>query len=504
MTNKKDKSIQLFSPYNEIRTQHGRYSYKMFRNTLTKDCNLSKTLLNNCNLQNSTFQQCDLSSSDIQGTEFYQCAFINVTFNGGDISSCIFRECIFDNCFFIATNIIDNCFFNCKILSCKVESSTINTNILDFCIFQSFEPKDSSLYTNDFLKCNFIKCKLFSSIYYSIFEKCTFIESEIDSYIFGFQYGLRKKDLQSMKIEHFGIADIGFTASINSLRTIYKERQMILEESILNMICTSSLGESIELLIDILFKSIKDGYIIKTEHIRFIRRIIDHVYQENKISMYYYYFIIEKMKEQNIGLYRKKLPINVFNELTILYQSLYAIRIEQENYYMELAYLMKENSGIFNEIKIEFVYKSCPKIRLFELLSNVGIPEYYPIYEGIGSFHEVYLIAQEVCNNFAAIITIIGGAVGAIKALKKLIKRKHNGKDKLQKEKFKESNEIFYEIQQNEKTKYESRQLIEKEVRLDNFNQEYVFYNTVETTIIHKKAIIQSYKKSNIKQINFK
>lgn len=509
MKNKKDNSIQLFSSYNEINTQHGRYSYKIFRNINTKDCNLRKTLLNNCNLQKSKFQRCDMSNSDIQGTEFYQCVFFNVVFDGADISSCVFKECTFYSCCFGATNIMDNCFSNCKISFCKIETSTINTNIWNFCTFEFFEPKDSALYTNDFLKCNFIKCKLLSSIYYSIFEKCTFVDCEIDSYILGFQYGLRKKDLKSMKIEHFGNSDISITTSIKLLRMIYQERQMILEELILNLISTSSLGNSIELMINILFKSIDDGYVIKAEHIRFVRRIIDHVYREKKISIYYYYFFIEGMKNQNISALRQKLPINVFNELTILYQSLYAIKLEQENYYTELACLMKANYDILNEIKVEFIYKTCPEMRLFEILSTVGIPSYYPISEGVGSFHEIYIIAREVCNNFAAIITIIGGAAGAIRALSKLIKRKR--KDNLQDkkstppvEKNNSANTVFVESQEIKELQYGSGHLTKKEVRLDNYNQEVVFYDTIETTIIHKQTIIRSYKKSNIKQIVFK
>ena len=514
--NSKDKTqLTLYSQSNSLIEYHGRHSYKVFKNIQTENCDLGRTLLNNCSLQNCSFSHCSMDSIDYQGTEFDNCRFFNVSFRGADISSCIFKLCTFENCEFSSTNLIDNNILLCTINTTKFDCATVNNNIWTKCEFIRFAPDDTSIYSNEFIKCKFINSALLSAIYYTIFDRCNFVCSEIDSYILGFQFGLSSRDLRNLDIEHFGEKHVNIKYMRKMMHMVYDERLMPLENKILDLIFTNSLGVEIEQLVNLIFDSLAHGLIIKVDEIRFIRKIINNLYRQNKIPLFYFLFIIEKLKNQPILNYRNILSDNVFNEITMFYHLIYSIKMEIEASYHQLCDILENNIEDFHKLRVEFVYKEKPTYRVYEIMKQISNNEFLPIYESAGSFHECYEITKEILENISIIMTIIGTSASAIIiAVKKIIKKRKRKKEKAVSfdENFEIANtlKINKEIIIEETDSTKTYEIIEKEVSETNENdqnafiRETIFNKTVHTVIKHKETIVLCYDKKNYKKIIIK
>lgn len=512
----KDKSqLQLYSESSSLMGFHARHSYKVFKNLQTEKLDLSKTLLNNCCLQKCSFINCEMDNVDFQGTEFDHCVFFSVSFHGADISSCIFKSCIFDNCKFASTNFIDNHISLSVIKSTGFDCATINNNIWTKCEFINFSPDDTSVYSNEFIKCKFIDSGLLSAIYYTIFDGCSFLNSEIDSYILGFQFGLKSKDLKKLVIEHFGEKHVDFKRMRKMMRTVFEERNMPLEHKILDLIFADNLGVEIEQLVNIFFNSISNGLIVKVDEVRFIRKIINNLYKENKISLFYYLLIIERLKEQPLLNYRNILSENVFNEITMLYHLLYSIKMEIESGYIQLCDIIYNNFSFIQYAQIELIYNKKPSFRVYEIINQITNKCCLPIQESYGSFHECYEITKEILENLSAILTIVGTSASAIIiAIKKFIKKRKSKKEKsapLAQEvtEFKLM-KVNKETVSEEYTSTETYDIIENkvhEIQTENQNtfiRETIFHQTVHTVVVHKEKIISSYDKKNLKKFVIK
>ena len=512
----KDKGqMQLYSESSSLMGFHGRHSYKVFKNLQTENLDLSKMLLNNCCLEKCSFINCIMDNVDFQGTEFDHCVFFNVSFHGADVSSCIFKSCIFDNCKFSSTNFIDNNISLSTIKSTGFDCATINNNIWTKCEFINFSPEDTSVYSNEFSKCKFIDSGLLSAIYYTIFDRCNFLNSEIDSYILGFQFGLKSKDLKCLEIEHFGEKHVDFKRMRKMMRTVYEERNMLLENKIFDLIFTDNLGVEIEQLVNLVFDSLSNGLIVKVDEVRFIRKIINNLYKENKISLFYYLLIIERLKEQSLLNYHNILSENVFNEITMFYHLLYSIKMEIESGYIQLCDTMNNNFSFIQDSQVELIYNKKPSFRVYEIINQITNRCYLPVQESYGSFHEFYEITKEILENLSIILTILGTSVSAIIiAIKKFIKKRKSKKEKSAplKQEFAElkSLKVNKENVIEEYTSTETYDIIEKkvhEIQTENQNtfiRETIFHQTVHTVVVHKEKIIACYDKKNLKKIVIK
>ena len=507
--------LQLYSESSSLMTSHGRHSYKVFKNIQMEDFDLSKTLLNNCSLQNCIFINCQMNSVDYQGTEFDHCVFSNISFKGSDISSCTFNGCMFDGCRFTATNFIDNNISSSIIKSTRFECATINNNIWTRCDFNHFMPDDTSIYSNEFIKCKFVNSGLLSAIYYTIFDRCSFLDSEIDSYILGFQFGLKTKDLKSLKIEHFGEKYVDCKRMRKMMSMVYEERNMPLENKILDLIFTDNLGVEIEQLVNLVFHSLVNGLIVKVDEVRFIRKIINNLYKESKLSLFYYLLIIQKLKEKPILNYRNILSENVFNEITMFYHLLYSINMEIESGYLQLCDLINTGYPFIKDSQFELIYRKKPSFRIYEIINQTTEKHCLPVQESYGSFHECYLITKEILENLSAILTIAGTSISAIiVAVKKFIKkRKVDKKNAIlleQKDAKFETLKIYKETVVKEYTSTETYKIVENKIHetqtknQNTFIQETVFHQTVHTVVIHKEEMISCYDKKNLKKIIIK
>lgn len=513
---KKNKGqFQLYAEVNSIMGFHGRHSYKVFKNCKTENLDLGRTLLNNCSLQNCGFINCSMDSVDYQGTEFDHCAFFNVSFKGADISSCIFKSCSFDNCKFASTNFIDNNISLSTFNSTDFDCATVNNNIWTRCEFIHFTPDDTAIYSNEFIKCSFFKSQLLSAIYYTIFNNCKFSDSVIDSYILGFQFGLRSKDFKNLEIEHFGEKNVDYKRMQKMMHMVYKERNMPLENKILDLIFTNKLGVEVERLVNLIFNSLSSGLIVKVDEVRFIRKIINNLYRENKISLFYYLLIIERLKEQPISVYRNILSENVFNEITMFYHLLYSIKMEIESGYIQLCDTINNNFPFLQNSQVELIYSEKPFFRIYEIINQITDKQYLPVQESYGSFHECYEITKEILENLSVILTIIGTSVSAIIiAIKKFVKKRKAEKEKSvtaeqENAEYKASKADKETVIENY-TSTETYDIIEQKVReiqtedQNTFIRETIFHQTVHTVVVHKEKVISCYDNKNLKKIVIK
>ena len=506
---RENKIIKLYSDSNLLTDYHGRHSYKVFRNLKIENFDLGRTLMNSCSLQNCNFTKCNMDSVDLQGTEFSNCTFIEVSFEGADITSCNFKDCTFERCAVNATNFIDNNFVKCKVVVTSFDEATVNNNIWSNCSFVRFNPNDTSMYSNEFIKCNFTDSKLLTAIYYTIFDNCEFIASEIDSYILGFTFGLRLADLRKLEIEHFNEKNADLKISLRKMHTVYAERRMPLEIKLLDMISSVNIGIEVEKLIKLLFNSLEEGFVIKVDEIRFIRKIINSIYKNNKISLFYYLFIFDELCKKPINQYRNILSDNLFNELTVLYHLIYSIKMDLEHTYIELTELISDNLSFFDDLQIELVYKNRPNFRIYEIINQSGTGNCLPVYESTGSFHEVYAITMQVLESISVVLTILGTSVGGIVlAIKKHIKKK------AAKAKKTDTPHITPSIVKtapserivNEYTS-ENISIIERKVNEvyteehKTFIKETIFRQTVHTVIQNKEKIVRDYDKKTFKQV---
>ena len=485
-------------------TQHGRHSYEVFEKANSSNKDLSKLLLNNCCVRHWQFNNCNIDNSDFQGTEFENCEFINTSFNGADITSCSFKNCIFINCKFLATNLIDTNIINSTINFAEINTATFNNNIWERCIFETFQPIDTSIFANDFIRCKFVNSELLTAIYYTIFDKCSFYETEIDSYILGFQFGLSDKDLNKMKIEHFGEKNMPLSKSLRLMNNIYDNRRMFLEKELLNIIRNRQIGNAIESLIKLLIDYINNGWKIKVDEIRFIRRIINYLYKNNGLQLFYYYYIITHIENLSSAYCRNVLTENLYNELMLLCHTLYSIKMDIENEYRNLSSLLFDNEEYLSQMQIEFIYKNKPDYRISNIIEKSCYNKpYLPIYESYGSFHEIYEIAKEVINNWAAIITIVGGMFGVGKMIKSFFKRRRQ-------KKINHKKQIAHNtvgLIEDTSCEFSELMVIEEttktitETTIASLEQEKILHKTVETIVNNRIAIIRDYDKNNIKKI---
>ena len=513
---RKRTSIVPYSRTTDMLSKHSRHSYEVFKELQIEEADLSKTLINNCYLYKCNVFSCKMDDCDLQGNEFENCIFYNTSFVGADISSCRFRNCTFERCEFDSTNILDCEFIHSTLYDCNFYVATVTNNIFNGCIFEFFAPKDTSMCANQFVKCKFTDSKLLTAIYYSLFCNCRFENTCIDSYILGFQFGMKRSQLKKCSLEHFGEQNFQYDDAIKKMCDVYFERKMLLEKEMLSFIKSGDLEIKLERLVCLVFEMIDTGYIIKVDEVRFLRQIINFIWKNNMISPYWFSCIIDTLRQFDMRDYKSRLSDNVFNEITILFHTLYSIRMELMEEYKDFVNILKENREILPKIQLEIVYRKCPQLRLSTLLLEACNKEIQPAYEKKGSFIEVFNLFWENINEIAAFITLLGFGAGLIRGLIALIKenrkRKKSATCREQEDTF-EYETVTTIVTEEFETEAVSTQIDNYRNGMDlsviggnlsdERQQEATMTNVTKTISKHKVTIVKEYS-NNIKKISIK
>lgn len=488
----------IFSNCVSFVENNGRHSYKIFKNLSFYNLELKRLWLNNCYVSNCNFNLCNFDNGDLLGTEYYNCSFVNTSFNNTDISSCRFINCSFINCSFDSADITDCNFNKCILNKANFDDASVSSVIWEKCYFESFAPNSTSMYTNDFIRCNFINSKLLTAIYYTIFDHCTFKFSEIDSYILGFQFGIRQSNFNNLSIEHFNEKSTNPYKALTLMNDVYAERKMIIEQEILRFISSKDFGQSLDMLVDILFSALNSEYIINVDEIRFIRRIINHLFKKYKLPTFYFIFIIDKLGRQPVAQFRAHLSENIFNEITILYHTLFSIKNEIEDSFNNLSAELLKNYELTEDLLIEFKYKTRPELRIYDIIDDFNADCCLkPVSEAYGSFYEIYQIISPYINEISAIITVLGAGVSVVSKIIQKLKKKRSNKANITKNKTKVKTVIREEIITTSEAKcIQSEQSI--------YVHEAIYRKSVTTVISKKTEIIKSYGNNNLRNIDLK
>ena len=495
---------------------HSRHSYKVFKNMQSEGEDISKTLLNNCYLYDCKIFSCNMDNCDLQGTGFENCFFYNTSFIGADISSCTFRNCKFEKCMFDSTNILDCEFIFSTLYDCDFYTATVTNNIYKECLFELFNPTDTAIYASQFVKCKFIDSALLTAIYYSLFCACKLENTTVDSYILGFQFGLKQSQLKKCAIEHFGEQNYKYRVALKKIEKVYAERNMLIEKEILSFLKDGEREVKFERLICLVFEMINAGYVIKVDEVRFVRQIVNFIYRTNKISSHYFLCLSETLRHYDMSDYKSRLSDNVFNEITVLMHSLYSIRMELMADYKKLVNILKQNSDILPQIRYEIVYRKRPEYRLSTLMLEACNKKILPAYEKDGSFIEGFNLFWDNINEIAALVTLFGVGASVVKGVIKLISKLRKRKKAAQHEQVQscEYESVKTVVEEECVTDIMTTQIrdFQNEIMsstsedhlIDESQQEATMMNITRIISVHKITITKEYSSKNIKKTLFK
>ncbi len=470
--------------------QHCRLTHKILSDCLVSEIDLSRSLLSHCNFQNIDFINCNIESADIIEVRFINCRFINTVFANSDINSTSFESCSFVHVDFNRANIIDSIFISVTIEESLFPSTSIYTSRFERCHLNELITSEASLNSNDFLDCIFTKCKLLNSFYYCIFNKCKFNETIIDSYIMGFQYGIKKCNYTNSSIEHFG--NLNIYAWLSKLKNIYRERGMFFQLATTDFITSKKEGESLVALYQIICSQIKGNQTVRLDDIRFLRRLTMHLYNKKSIDYVFFLKIISLVTElyENMLHKQRKNITSLYNEMIVLFASLNLI-------YKEIIAQIDENNAILFDcskeldyLKICITYKEKPALRLSDISEKIiGESAFEILDEYSGCFIEelkvIFNDANTTLSFIAALVTLFDFGRKIIKAIVKYA----------QKEKKLHFNTKKYDI-------------LRHELVLTNAQTTMIEYKkTQEETIryfLNESNVIVEYSKNNIEHICIK
>lgn len=484
---------------------HSRLSFKIIEGGNLSELDLSKSLFNNCIFKNVTFDRCKLTHCDITGTQFQHCTFLCVNLDDSDFNSCVFQFCEFNQCSFDNSNISDCNSVKIVFNEIIFNSVTLNNNRWEKCVFNKFEPNSSSIFSNDFIKCTFDKSKLLNSIYYTIFDNCIFTETLIDSYIFGFQYGLKPKNLKYLTIEHFNEIHKNPIQCKNLLSQIYTERGMVFQNNFLNFIYSKNEGEILEDTYTAMMDCLKNKLPVKIDEIRFIRRLTYHFYCNKTIQNYYFAKIIDLIGNLSVFEIKSVSNLALYNEIAVLFSTLNLIKNDIDLQFNKLYNEISNNLNCLVDTNIEIAYRERPEKRLNELsIESLGYPIFKIIDERSGSFIEIFrfiLANEELVNGIefvAAIVTLLDIGQRVSKLISKLIKLDSKKRASYTEEPFKEFDAKNIE----ETTEYNIDPIdMNKDFIVYNISKEVMKCKTTQICIKNNKIIKKSYSKKNIKKI---
>jgi len=409
---------------------HSRLTHKILCDATISSRDLSKSHLGQCTFRNVIFIDCSISTAEILGSRFIKCTFNQVLFDGTDINSTSFENCSFTKCHFDRSNIMDSVFLCASIAECSFDSTNIYTTQFNESVFNAFIPTDASINSNDFYHCKFFNSKILNSFYYSLFDKCRFIDTIVDSYTVGYQYGIKSNNINNSRIEHFGTLHVHNWLS--KLRDLYIQRGMVFQEITTHFVVSNHEGELLEQLYHTLADRIEKDRNIRLDDIRFIRRLTLFFYNKKRIENAYFIRITSIIKNsftlisKNYG-YQKS---GLFNEMMALFASISLIYNEILASVEKTAAFLYKNYRLLDSLSLCIAYKVKPKKRLSDMAMEICGNAYLKIInEYKGSFIEELFVSLPPLSQcitavsfLASIFTLFDFGAKIIKAIKKRAK----------------------------------------------------------------------------------
>jgi hypothetical protein len=405
------------------------------------------------------------------GTQSINCKFINCNFNNSNIKSSWFKETCFNSCDLSFTDIIDNTFNKNEFNTCKFEKTSIATNTIIDTLFKSIIWDDGNIISNIFTNCSFEKMKIDCEFYFNLFEEAFFLNTMIDAYYLGFQYGLTKRNYKENKLV-FLSEDLGDLNKImEKMQETYLDRKLLTSWTITKSIINNdNPGKLMYDLVYNLIIMIQESVIIQAEELRFIRRIIETNFNSNTVAPLYFFKVLNKLRFFSEKINQLLLfDSNIKSEFLVLFNYINFATISFYNKCIEFQNLLKQKADLLEDKNLIITYNFQPSIRLHDFVSSFNVTPPLVIKTEIGSFIEWLSIAMSSSKDWleyiVAVFVLLGEGKNILKAIKSLSSKKKE---------VKESGEI-----QNEINIYQVNYIIQGNMQVI----EKVINNTIENDV---------------------
>ncbi len=389
-----DKSLNNYSHNNNIRT-----------NMEITNANKYKEKINYLTVQSSSFNYSTFKNCDIVGCKFYNSKFSDILLNNADIISLQVSNCSFTNVCFDGTCIEDIDFNNCIFEKCSFKNFTMKNCYFTGCEFHEFKPSCCLCELNNYMGCMFIDSVFSSSFHYQIFSDCTFNNTSTELELLGYNYGFLSNS--QINIEDTGKKSYDSAKSVESLYDNYLKQNLFTNAFILKINCEYDNNPSVLLLwAEFLEIILKNGIIIKSNEIVFIKNLISLFSSKNKIAPLLLFVLNNKLINTV-----NKFPIEsskTRDDIILLINNIY---FEFNKCVKAFLPQVENNCSENRNLVIEIKYLEKPKKDLCEILNQFSLGHCKQIKTATGSFYEWISCPDNIVICLEIFLMLLGIAI---------------------------------------------------------------------------------------------
>lgn len=378
------------------------YNYGIWRQFSNVTQDLHSITLRWCILVDGQFTHTIFADSDWDGCQVENCTFNKLSFENSDITSTYFKSCKFFDVNFKGATTTDITFEDCTFEDCTFDHIGLNSSTFKSCIFIKLKSRQSSTTLNKFENCYFEKSHISGNFLYNIFIDSHFKDSIISEHLIASNFGFSATNFIELSFD------------LQNIKTYQQEcldRKDIIAAAIIALNIEKKFYDySILTSAQVIVNQLKNGILVRTEQILFLKLIIEYMLISEQISLYTVIQIIsilEKIKtlKNNIAIKKSKSVIHQIYGLLFDYYHQMIIHIDKE--LVELTYEQ-------NPMLIKITYKEEPLIPICSLVEqmmySLGISGPVPYRERteIGSFIEWIQGYDNILKCLQLLISILG------------------------------------------------------------------------------------------------
>lgn len=431
---------------------HSNFSFETIEHDQWMHVNLNNSLFNGSVFFDCEFVDISFDNSDLEGTRFNGCLFRNCSFVGADMHSIWISKCKFYNVIFDEIILFDSTFQDCIFENCSFNSTSQLECIFTDCIFDPFAPKGSSITLNQYKNTTFHRAVFNNVFYYQWFDNCCMPNASLEAYLLGYCYGLTSKNLEECNIivmgdkikrqmysNRYNISDI-----YQIVKEIYIDRHMYLNIGILELNDNHNSKDEILLKCVYLLKLLlSDNQLLKNEQIKFLERLIMSLYGMGEVAPITIY-LLEREMQKIINDYQDEIDNNTVwakaqKDIVTLKNSLYFVFLK----FLDKLQETLQNLPVIDDLVLEFTYEEKPQIPFTEIA--VAMMPTFPMPTQIkvekGSYIEIIQFCKAALPYIKVFLELLGIVVPIALTIRN--ERREDRKEKEEKEKkIKESEQL--------------------------------------------------------------
>lgn len=402
------------------------YTYLFLERKKLAQQDLHSISLKNCMFENVNFTETLFANSDFDSCQLQECFFENQSFQNSDIISCNFKKCTFIKVSFKGATMMNNNFENCTFISCNFNHVTMTDSTFLECTINDLNLRQSSTSLNIFTKCSWNNSQINGNFVFNLIIDSSFTNTSLDTDLLSSNFGFSENNLYELRIDK---------NTLPMLQQQLLNRKDLINAAIVELNTNTDIYEySIFFCVNIIIEQIQKNIIVRSEQIKFIELVIQHLISINKISLITIIQLLslidsyKKFETSNISIEKAKGNINyIYNLLFKTYKD----NID------ELDKTLAKIEAINSKVIIKFTFKEKPLLETCDLLSNLqdqlGISAPYPVQIKTekGSFIEWIQSPDNILKCLQLLISIIGVGVNITKiCIDSKKKKKENNNSK--------------------------------------------------------------------------